>query len=196
MKWLEQPWLRSNSPRAFAARFAVLFVIVLAPLPWLADTYTAAYGTAANGLLFVADHGSRFGFRFEAPETIRADGSWTGVIRVEDRRLGQTARMKLDVRAFSYRPLATFIALGVAARLWDRKRDALLFGGGLLVVLALTSGITVVSFLRFGVGRVLGFGSGPIAETIYEAFTTPAMTFVLPVLCFCGVVWAARAAPL
>jgi hypothetical protein len=185
-------WLDGKTLRSFGLRFVLLFVVVLAPLPWLADAYTTAFGTVANAFLFVADHGSRIGFRFEPPDSIRASGSWTGVVRVDDRQARQSARMKLDVRSFSYRPIATFLALGIAARLWRGKRNAILLGAGLLVVMALTSAITVISFLRFGVGRVLGFGSGPVSETIYEASTTPAMTFVLPLLCFCGVLWMRR----
>jgi len=185
-------WIESKAPRAVAVRFAVLFVVLLAPIPWLADAYTTAYGTVANVVLYVADHGSRFGFRFEPPESLRASGSWTGVLRVEDRQLRQTARMKLDVRAFSYRPLATFVALGVAARLWDRRRNATFFGAGLLVMLVLTSALTVAACLKFGVGRLFGIAAGPVSETVYEALTTPAMTFLLPFLCFCVVLFLVK----
>jgi hypothetical protein len=76
--------------------------------------------------------------------------------------------------------------------MWDRKRNLILFGVGLLALEALTSALTVISFLRFGVGRVLGWGTGSVTETMYEALTTPAMTFVLPLLCFCGVYWRAN----
>jgi hypothetical protein len=170
----------------FVLRFAVLFALVHAPLPWLADGYTTAFGTVANGVLFLADHGSRIGFRFEPPNGIARKGSWFGVLRVEDRAARQTARMKLDVRTFSYRPIGTFLALAGAARLPGLRRNIRVVGGGLALTVIITSALAVVAALRFGIGRVLGFGSGPIAETIYEALTTPAMAYTIPLLCFCS----------
>ena len=59
-----------------------------------------------------------------------------GVLAVEDRRTHKTAHMKLDVRTFSYRPLATFVALGLATRLKGRRKNLLVLGGGLAMMMA------------------------------------------------------------
>ena len=77
--------------------------------------YTSLWGTVANGALFVADRGSNVGFRFAPPPAIRAQGSWDASLRLEDRRNGDTRIIEMNVRNFSYRSVATFVALSVAA---------------------------------------------------------------------------------
>jgi hypothetical protein len=185
-------WFKKNPGWAFALRAALLFALFLSPLPWVADTYTTIYGTVANGFLILVDHDSRYGFRFEAPETIRAHGSWMGVLRVDDRGAQKTAHMKLDVRAFSYRPMATYLALALGARLKGRRKNAIVLGGGAALMAVVSGCVTVIAGLRFGIGKVLGFGDGPLNEAAYEALTTPAMTYVIPLVCFCVLVWLAR----
>jgi hypothetical protein len=178
-------WSKRNPVWAFGLRFCVLLALLLSPLPWLADTYTWVYGAISNGPLFVVDHDARYGFRFEPPATLRTQGSWLAVLRVDDRQTQETARMKLDVRAFSYRPIATYFALVLAARLKGRRRNIIVLGGGLAVMIAVTTVLTLAAAFRFGIGKVLGFGSDPLVETAYEAFTTPGMQYILPLLCFC-----------
>ena len=185
-------WFEKNPGWAFALRALLLFALFISPLPWVADTYTTIYGTISNGFLMLADHDSRYGFRCEPPPSIRAHGSWTGVLRVEDRGAQEIAHMKLDVRAFSYRPMATFWALALGARLKGRRRKAIVMGGGLALMAAVSACITIIAGLRFGIGKVLGFGDGPVNEAAYEALTTPAMAYVIPLVCFCALVWLAR----
>ena len=173
-----------RSVAAFWIRFGILFAVAHAPLPWLADSYVTAYETVANVGLFALDGVSRLSFRFEPPDSIRAQGSWTGVLRVEDPRAGERARMKFDVRSFSYRPLATLVALALAARLTERRNSAIVLGGGLALVATITSLIAVLAAFRFGIGRALGFGPSRVIETLYEILTTPAVTYLIPALCF------------
>jgi hypothetical protein len=184
-----------NPLYGFAVRFTLIFALLLAPLPYLADTYTSLFGTFANVGLAVADYGARIGFRFEAPSELHWSGSWMAVLRVEDRMAHQTARMKLDVRTFSYRPIATFVALVVAARIKGRRRNAVVWSSGLALTIAVTSTLTVLAALRFGVGRVLGWDSSRLIETIYEALTTPAFTYIVPLLSFWAAVRFATRAP-
>src|SRR5262249_45311422 len=150
---------------AWAARFVVLLAVLLAPLPWLADSYTAAYGAVANIFLAAADHGARYSFRFWPPANVRAQGSWLAVLRVEDHRLDKSAHMKLDVRAFSYRTMATYLAVVLSAGLRGRKRLAYVLIAGLAVVWLVSAVLAVVAGFRFGIGRVLGFGTSPFIET-------------------------------
>lgn len=178
-------WLRRHPAWAFGLRFCVLLVLLLSPLPWLADTYVGVYGALSNGALFVVDHDARYGFTFEPPASLRPQGSWLAVLRVDDRQAQQTARMKLDVRAFSYRPITSYLALVLAARLKGRRRNVIVLGGGLAVIIGVTTVLTLAAAFRFGIGKVLGFGSGPLVETAFEAFTTPGMQYILPLLCFC-----------
>ena len=171
-------------PRAllrFAVPFVVLFGLTLAPWPYLSDTYTSAFDSIANFVLAATDAGGRVAFRFEPPERIRSAGSWQAVLRVDDRKLGQSARMHLDVRTFSYRPIATFAVAFVAAWLKGWRRNALVGGAGLLIVGAATSFLAVIAVLRFGVAKVLGYGAWQRwIETAYESLTTPAMVYAVP----------------
>jgi hypothetical protein len=178
-------WLRRNPGWAWGIRFVLLLALFLAPLPFLADAYTSAYGTLSNLPLAVIDRDARYGFTFEPPPALRSQGTWLAVLRVDDREAQKTARMKLDTRAFSYRPLATYLAFALSARLKGRRKTALVLGAGLATMIAVTSVLALAAALRFGLGKVLGFGSGPIVETAYEALTTPSMQYAIPFICFC-----------
>jgi hypothetical protein len=178
-------WFQRNPAWAWGIRFVVLLALFLSPLPFLADAYTTVYGTAYNQVLAVLDSDSRYGFQFEPPSTLQSHGTWLAVLRVDDRRQLKTARMKLDTRAFSYRPLATYVAFALSARLKGRRKNTIVLAGGLAAMIGVTTLLALAAALRFGIGRVVGFGSGPVVETAYEALTTPSMQYAIPFICFC-----------
>lgn len=169
----------------FAARFLVCFALLRAAYPWLAPGYKAAFGGVANVFLSVVEPGETIQLRFEPWSTVEGpDRDRMAVLRARERVFGHEARMHVDVRSFCYRPLATFIALLLAFR-WPSRRPAALVAAVGIPTIAMVSGIlTAVAALRFGLGQVLGFGRGPALETIYEALTTPAMVYALPILLF------------
>ncbi|HVY39011.1 MAG TPA: hypothetical protein VHM31_13795 [Polyangia bacterium] len=169
----------------FVARFLVIFALLRAAYPVVAPSYKAAFGTAANVFLWAAEPGGTVQLRFEPWGVVDGpDRDRMAVLRARDRVFGQEARMRVDVRSFSYRPLATFVALLLAFRWRSRRRAAVVGLAGFTVVAVLTATLTAVGALRFGLGAVLGFGRGPLVQTIYEALTTPAMLYALPVVVF------------
>jgi hypothetical protein len=168
----------------FGLRFVVAFAIMIIPWPYLANSYVVVFDHAANVVLWATDSGARIGYRFETPDEIRADGSWDAILRVEDRQLMQTARMKIGVRTFSYRPVATFVALLVAVRQSGWRKNTLVAVVGMLMVLLVSFAIAALATLRFGLARVLGLHHERLIETAYQSLTTPAMLYALPVLVF------------
>ncbi len=180
----------------FVARFVVFFAVLRAAYPLLAPGYKAAFGTSANVFLWAAEPGGTIQLRFEPWGVVDGrDRDRMAVLRARDRVFGQEARMHVDVRSFSYRPLATFVALMLAFRWRSRRRAALVAGAGIATVVVLSAALTAVAALRFGLGAVLGFGRGPLVETIYEALTTPAMVYALPILVFWALVRIPERAP-
>ncbi|HVT06382.1 MAG TPA: hypothetical protein VHO67_02945 [Polyangia bacterium] len=173
----------------FVARFLVIFAALRAAYPLLAPGYKAAFGGAANAFLWAAEPGGTVQLRFEPWAVVDGpDRERMAVLRARDRVFGQEARMRVDVRSFSYRPLATFVALLLAFRWRSRRRAAVVASAGLATMTLLTGFLAAVGALRFGLGAVLGFGRGPLIQTIYEAMTTPAMLYALPIVVFWALV--------
>jgi hypothetical protein len=168
---------------ARAGRFAVVFVVLLLPVPWLADAYVTAVGGLTNVLLPLADAPLGCRPRFQAPEALRAEGSWKAVLRVEEIETGRETRLKVDLRTFSYRPLAAFVALAAASPVRSRRRRAALWAGGLLAMFLATTAFTALPFIeRFALGGAFGPGLTAAVRTAYQALSTPTMVYAMPAL--------------
>ena len=77
---------------AFLLRFAIVFVVLHLPLPWLADAYAYAYASAANYMLCpIMNQLSDVTMEFEPPESIAAQGQWKGNLRIQSNLTGQVA---------------------------------------------------------------------------------------------------------
>jgi hypothetical protein len=173
----------------FLLRFAIVFVLLHLPLPWLADAYTSIYDSAANYLLCpILNQLSDVSMEFMPPETIEAQGHWDGNLRIQSNATGQVARTNLNIRAFSYRPLATFFALAVSARLGGFRKKALVVGGGSLLMFAVGMFISALPILaRFNAIGALGVAPGLAVRTLYEAVATPVMMYAIPLIVFLAV---------
>lgn len=177
----------------FLLHFTMLFVAFLMPWPWLADAYATGFDVTANGLLLPINSLSEVKLRFEPPESIAIHGSWKAKLHVEDTRTGQVARTNLDVRGFSYRPLATFMSLAIAAPLHGRRRIAVVLGAGGLLMVALGMFFSALPILaKFSAGGALGVGPGLAARTAYEAIATPVMVYAIPLIVFWALVASQR----
>ena len=169
----------------FLFHFAMLFTAFLLPWPWLADAYTSAFDATANEVLAPINRLTHVKMHFEPPESIEMRGSWKGKLCLEDEQTGQVARTNLDVRGFSYSPLATYLALALAAPLRGRRRTALIVAGGALLIVALGlffSALPIVA--RFGDGGAFGVSLGLAVRTLYEAMATPVMVYAVPLIVF------------
>ncbi len=171
--------------RLFLFHFAMLFTAFLLPWPCLADAYTSAFDATANGALAPINALTHVKMQFEPPESIEMHGSWKAKLRLEDEQTGQVVRTNLDVRGFSYSPLATYLALALAAPLRGRRRTALIVAGGALLMVALGLFFSALPILaHFGAGGVFGVGLGLAVRTLYEAMATPVMIYAVPLIVF------------
>ncbi len=178
----------------FLFRLALFLGAFLMPLPWLADAYTSAFDVVANGVLLPINALSEIKMHFEPPETINISGSWKGQLRILDERTGQVVHPSLNVRTFSYRPLATYLALALAAPLSGRSKIAVVVGGGSLLMIGfgmLFSSLPILA--RLSVGGALGVGPGLAVMTMYEAIATPVMVYAVPLIVFWALALTRRA---
>ncbi len=167
----------------FAIRFAIFFAVSLMPVPGLADVYTTAFAHATNGALALVDGPSRVAVRVEAPARIEAHGSWKANMLLADRETGRTLRTRFDTRSFSFRPIATFIALAAASHRRGRRRNAIVWGGGLALMAVLTTALSALPLLsRFGAAGALGTVPGLVVQTMYQALATPVMICAIAVI--------------
>lgn len=168
---------------AFAFRLVLFFAASLMPFPWLADSYTTVFAAAANVVLSAASEDSRVAFSFEPPEHIRPKGTWDLPLRVELHDSRTIARPSFDVRSYSYRPVAMFLALALASPIAGFRRNAVLLGGGLGLMWILTmlfSSLPILS--RLASSGALPHSLGLVIETAYQALATPVMVYAMPLL--------------
>jgi hypothetical protein len=164
----------------FAVRFTFVLALLLAPLPYVADTYAIAIGNVTNAILWAVDWPLPIGFSYQPPGQITRNGSWKMGLRKEDRDLHRAVVTPLDLRSFSYRPMAAFVALAAASTRPGLRRNAILWVGGLGLMLVLTTLFSALPVLsRYGAKGVLGWGTGVAAITAYRALATPIMTYAL-----------------
>jgi hypothetical protein len=177
----------------FVVRFLVIVTLLRLGYPLVARGYKAAFGAAANVVLAAFEPGGTIELRFEPFGVVPGrDEARMAVLRARDRVFGQEARLHVDVRSFSYRPMATFVALFLAYRWKDRRRAAIVGSVGIVSVALLSSALTAVATLRFGLGKVLGIGDGRLLQMTYEALTTPVMIYALPIFIFWALVRLSR----
>jgi hypothetical protein len=104
-------------------------------------------------------------------------------LRMEDRDVRRAVVAPLDLRSFSYRPMAAFVALAAASTRRGLRRNAILWVGGLGLMLVLTTLFSALPVLsRYGAKGVLGWGAGVAAITAYRALATPVMAYALSVV--------------
>ena len=178
-------WPERRSLVAFGIRLTVIFALSLLPWPRLADGYVTVVARVTNPLLTALDAASSLRVRVEPPPEIRAEGSWKANLRVEDRAALRQTTFHLDMRSFSYRPMATFVALAAAAS-WSfrgARRHGLVWTVGLLVMFVLTTCFSALPLLsRFAAAGYFGVVPGLLVRTAYQALATPVMVYALPAI--------------
>jgi hypothetical protein len=169
-----------RSALIFAARFTLVLTFLLAPLPYVADTYAITIGNVTNAVLWALDWPSPVAFRYEPPAQITPNGSWKMGLRMESRDVRRAVVAPLDLRSFSYRPMAAFVALAAASTRRGLRRNAIVWGGGLGLMLAFTTLFSALPVLsRYATHGSLGSGLGALAITTYRALATPVMTYAI-----------------
>jgi len=143
--------MRSPRPEAliFAARFVVLFALVMIPWPGLGRAFNEAFSLAASIAVDACVEDPSVIARFhpanpELPDQSSLD-AWDTVFSVSRARGEPPLQLPLALRRVAYVPLATFLALVLATPV-DRRRKLRILGWGLallLVRLALTIALPI-----------------------------------------------------
>jgi hypothetical protein len=166
----------------FALHLSVVLALLLAPLPYVASAYAIAVGNVTNVVLWPLARLLPLSFRYEPSLELTADAPWKVAVLMEDRKLERRVVAPIDLRSFSYRPMAAFVALAAASTRRGLRRTAILWAGGLCLMFALTTLFTALPVMaRFAAWGSLG-SAGSAAVTAYRALATPVMAYALPVL--------------
>ncbi len=172
-----------------ALRLFSVLALLLMPIPWLADAYAYAYGAAGNRVLCPAmNRASDVSMQFDLPERIAVHGSWKGKLRIQSNASGRSVNTTIDIRSFSYRPLATFVALGLVTPLPARAKRLTrlsIVAVGTLIMFAVGLWLSSLPILaRLGSTGALGVLPGLAVRTLYEAVATPVMMYAIPLIVF------------
>lgn len=175
----------------FLLHVAVLMTLLMLPWPGLADKYRFTFEAAGNAVIcpiFNALSLSGETLHFDEPEVGYPNNRWNAPLRLESNTSGRATHINVDSRTFSYRPVATFFALALAAPLAHRRRWWVI-GGGTLLMFGFGLLFTALLILAiFTAGGSFGQGTGLAVRTLYEAIATPAMVYFAPILAFWSLV--------
>lgn len=186
-------------PRAVVVPFAVRFVAILAVylVPWapVGDAYSTIASGVGNALVTLAPSSHLELSFLRPPETpdASATAAWNVELDVTDRDRGTSVRLALDLRSLTYVPTAVFVALAVAAPIWQGRRGLrVLFGG--LAVLHVFFGVAIAAMVAFFLTRTRPYPLlelGPFARLVFDVLhrvlvAPPGMAFAVP-----GFVWLA-----
>jgi hypothetical protein len=163
----------------FLLRFILVWGFLLLPVPYVPGAYRAVVSTATNAMLWAVDRDSfRIGARCEMPREVR--DPWTVNLRLDDRQLHRSAFLRVSLRTFSYCSMAAFVALVVASRCRGLRRNLLVWGIGLSLMMIATTLFTALPVLaRFGQAGALGSSMGLAVRTMYLACDEPVTVYVV-----------------
>jgi hypothetical protein len=186
---------RKRAARAFWLRVVLLFTAALLPAPWLADVYTSVFATATNGVLALVNSNPLVHFHLQSPPAIRLAGSWKTPLLMTGPD-GQTiGQILINVRTFSYIPVATFLALALASPLRGWRRNAVVLGGGATAMAVFTTFFAALPILaKYAAAGVFGETAGTAVDTSYQALSTPVMVYFVPLLVWWLLMWLTRPA--
>jgi hypothetical protein len=177
----------------FWFRFALLFAVCLMPVPWLADAYSSVFARGVDVALAIVNRHSSVRFHVEPPEHLRVRGSWKPTLRIEEARTGETKTLQLNLRTFSFLPIATFLALALASPLIGWRRNLVVLAAGLGSMVVITTFLASLPILmRFVEIGAFGGTVAATLETSYQALATPVMMFFIPFLVWWLLMWLTR----
>jgi hypothetical protein len=183
----------------FALRFGCILAVYAYPWRPIGSAYSGIATALANWIVGGAPHGETL-LSFARLEQSAAHGSladaFNMVLRAENTTTGSTITIPIDLRTLTYIPTVVFIALSVAAPIWQGTRGTrvLLFGLAVLQVF-LTLSIAVPLLLFFGNPQPmhlvdLGPASYRILSVLYRALVAPpGMAFAVPGLLWLIMLW-------
>jgi hypothetical protein len=183
----------------FLLRFTCILAVYLLPFRPIGNVYSqvaAALGNVTLGEGAHADTSLRFG---TPPDTCGDEFLCDGFgaeLRATNTRTRGAVRVPIDLRTLAYIPTAAFVALCIAAPIWQGARGAiiLLVGlGALQIFLALSIAVPLVLFFANPAPLHL-VDLSPAAhralDVLYRALVAPpGMAFAIPGLLWLVLVW-------
>ena len=167
----------------FFVRFLVVYVVLMAPWPGLADAWGTLFRAAAQAAFGAFGDGGAVSFR---PLPAVQDRKDTEMLLRNQRFPRAVGRTPMSSRNMAYVPTAFLVALVLATPIpWRRRAGALLFG------LVLVSGFAALRLaLRlldvFSEGNVLSvfdfspFWKGILGGAVKVLVAAPAATYIIP----------------
>ena len=191
--------LRSrHSGLLVAARFVVLYTVLIVPWSWLGEVYSLTFSVVSTLALETVVDEREFKLRFDPAPTAGSDPAqraWAVQFTGTEVRTGHTKTMPIEARQIGYVPFAVLLSVVLAAELESRRRRAILVGGLLLLGgrMALAIGLPIAHF----VGTV---AQGSVADTasqvVFRALIEPPdMMYATPGLAFLFCLYATRQPP-
>ena len=184
-----------RSALLFAARFAVLYAVLIVPWAWLGNLYSLTFSVVSTLALETVVDEREFKARFDpgaSPGSEPAEQAWGVRFTGTDVRTGKTTTLPIEARQIGYVPFAVFVSLVLAARLESRRRRAILVGGLLLLGarVALAVGLPIAHF----VGTLApGSAADTASRIVFRAVIEPPdMMYATPVLAFLLGLYATR----
>jgi lysylphosphatidylglycerol synthetase-like protein (DUF2156 family) len=182
---------------AFCLRFAAILAVYLLPWAPIADAYAGVAVAVANATVGADAGDLRLEFtRPDAHDEGGIEASFTVELRATDVPRNTTVRLALDLRSLAYVPTAVFIALAVAAPIWQRRRGLYVLGLGLVLLHAFFTAslaLTVVLFLAQPVPLQvvhLSRGTALVFDILHRVFVSPpGMAIAVPAFVWLALLW-------
>lgn len=184
----------------FLLRFVCLLTVAMIPWPGLGAAYGRAAGVVGNALVGNGRVGSGAVVHFEAPsgqaDSDGNDSSYSTLLTARSLATGATVRIPIDLRTLAYIPTAVFIALAVAAPIWQRARGlAVLLAGMAILHAFLAASLAAPILLFFSNPRPMKLVElSPAVQQVLNVFyrsmvAPPGMAFAVPGLLWLLLVW-------
>jgi hypothetical protein len=181
---------KQRATLTFWFRVVLLFTASLLPAPWVADGYTTLFAAATNGALAIVNGNPWVHFHLEAPAAIRVAGSWKAPLVITDPDARAIGQILINVRTFSYIPMATFLALALASPLRGWRRNAHVVGGGVAAMAVFTTLFAALPIIaRYAAVGAFGTTAAAVVDTSYQALATPVMVYFVPLLVWWLLMW-------
>jgi hypothetical protein len=180
----------------FCLRFAGILAVYLLPWGPIADAYAGIAVAVANATVGSDSGDLLLDFTRAQAQGGGMEAAFGVDLHVTDVTRDATVNLALDLRSLTYVPTAVFIALAVAAPIWQRRRGLYVLGFGLALLhafFAASLALTVVLFLAQPVPlQVVHLSSAATLalDVLHRTFVSPpGMAFAVPAFVWLLLVW-------
>jgi hypothetical protein len=189
----------------FLLRFTCILAVYLLPFRPIGNAYGGIAAAVGNLTLGNAPHSGTV-LRFAPPDDAGgedpAPDAFSIELRAKNARTRSPIRVPIDLRTLAYIPTAVFVALSIAAPIWQGARGAIVLIGGLAVLqvfLALSIAAPLVLFFANPAPMHLVDLSPTwhrILDILYRALVAPpGMAFAIPGILWLLMIWLVPARP-